>query len=147
MKFTPSIAALVAILGLALASIPVTVQAQTPAPSTTPAPAKPKAKKADKIEYKGTLTVVDTTGNTITVSTSKKDPTKVLVLKIVPSTKILKDKAPATLADFAVGQTVSGSYTKDSTGLILTAASLHLKTAKAPTTATAPVKPATPAAQ
>jgi hypothetical protein len=151
MKITVSLSALVAILGLALAGIPVTVQAQTttPAPAADTATPPAKAKKPKQPNYRGVLTAIDTTGSTITVSTSKKDPTKVLMLKIDAKTKILKDKQPATLADFSVGEAVSGSYTKGADGK-LTAASLHFKTPKVKTppapAAPAAAAPATPAA-
>ena len=156
MKITLPISALAAILGLALAGAPVTLQAQTTnAPAaTTPAAAAPapatKPAKVTKTPYKGTLTAVDTTGNTITISTSMKDPTKTLTLSIAPTTKISKDKAPATLADFTVGEKVTGSYTKDATSGTMTAASLRFNTPKVKTPAapvtTAPATPAAPAA-
>lgn len=144
--------ALVAILGIALAGAPVTAQAQTPAPATTTAapaavttaPAKvKKAKKGTPIEYKGSITAID--ASSVTVASTA----KTLTLAIAPTTKYLKDKKKATLADFAVGDSVTGSYTADATGA-LTAYSLHKKTAKTAATAApaaAPATPATPAAQ
>jgi len=162
MKLTILTPALVAILGLALASVPATLQAQTPttnAPSTTaPAATKPaKAKKPQAPSYKGSLTAIDTTANTITVQipATKKDPAKTLTLAIAATTKFAKDKKAATLADFAVGDNVTGSYTKNADGS-LTANSVHKAEPKAPkapkpaATATTPAPataPATPAAQ
>jgi hypothetical protein len=144
MKLTSLTTALAAILGLALAGAPVTVQAQTTAPvATTATPAAaPVAKttttKPKKVEYSGTLTAIDPTASTITVATKKSTRT----LTIASTTKIKKDKKPATLADFTVGAKVTGSYTTDAAGK-LTAYSLYTKTV---TVSTAPAKPATSAA-
>ena len=122
--------ALVAILGLALAGVPVTVQAQTStnaAPAAAPADTsvapkvKEKKKKSDKTEYSGSITAID--ASSITVASTK----KTLTLALAPTTKFKKDKAPATAADFAVGDKVTGSYTTDATGA-MTAASVHKKT-------------------
>jgi len=142
MKFTSSTLALAAILGLALVSAP-TIQAQTTAATTTTAPATtpaPKAKKPSKTEYHGTLTAVDAAAGTITLSgkTAK-------TLAIASTTKIKKDGKPATLADFAVGEKVTGSYTTDATGK-LTAASLYFKTPKAATTTAKTAAKTAPAA-
>lgn len=136
MKITFLTPALVAIVGLALVGAPVTAQAQTS--TNAPAATSAKVKKAAKIEYKGTITAIDATS--VTVASTK----KTLVLAIAPTTTFKKDKAAATLADFAVGDKVTGSYTADATG-VLTASSLHKKTAKAAATTTA--APAAPAAQ
>ncbi len=146
MKLTLPLTALVALLGLAMASAPV--QAQT-TPATTPAPAS-KPAKAPKTQYGGTLSAIDTTANTITVtSTSKKNGDQSLVIAVASTTVIKRDGKKATLADFKTGEKVTGSYTTD--GTTLTAATLSYKTAKAKapkttTTATTPA-PATPAAQ
>jgi Domain of unknown function (DUF5666) len=144
MKITFLTPALVAIVGLALVGAPVTAQAQTStnAPAAAASTATPaKVKKAAKTEYKGLITAIDATS--VTVASTK----KTLVLAISPTTTFKKDKAAATLADFAVGDKVTGSYTADATGA-LTASSLHKKTAKAAATTTAaPAAPATPAAQ
>jgi hypothetical protein len=133
MKITFLTPALVAILGLALAGVPVTAQAQT---STNAAPATPaKVKTATKpTKYEGSITAIDATSVTIA------NTSKTITLAISPKTTFKKDKVVATLADFAVGDKVSGSYTKDATGA-MTAYSLHKKTPKAPAT-----KPAAPAA-
>jgi hypothetical protein len=140
MKTHLSITALVAILGFALIGAPVSAQAQTT--TTAPAPAaKPAAAK--KTEYTGTLTAVSAAS--ITVQGTK----DALTLAISPKTKIEVNKKKAALTDFAVGDKVTGSYTKDATGA-MTAASLRKKTATpAKTTTTTPATPATtaPAAQ
>lgn len=153
MKTTLLTPALAAILGLALTGVPIHTQAQTPSPAPVAAGA-PTAAKPKKIEYKGTLTAIDSATNTITISTSKNDPKKTLALTISAKTSIQKDKKPATLAEFAVGDKVTGSYVKDSATGALTAASLHTKTAvtakttiKPTTAAPAPSPASAPAAQ
>ena len=148
MKINLRTSALAAILGLALAGVPVTVKAQTPTtpatPTTEAAPATPapaKVKKPKPTPYSGTLTAIDTTGNTITVASTA----KLLTLTIAPTTKIKKDKVVATLADFAIGDKVTGSYIKDATTGALTAYSLH-KGAKAAKKASKPAAAAASAA-
>lgn len=152
MKLTLLTPALVAILGLALAGAPISAQAQTPAPAATsaPAPAKPK-----KTSYEGSLTAIDTAGSTVTIQpSSKKADVKPLILLVDASTKIKRDNKTATLADFKVGEKVTGSYTADAAGK-LTAASLHFgatakkkdKAPKAPATPTTTTTPAAPAGQ
>jgi hypothetical protein len=138
MKITFLTPALVAILGLALASVPVTAQAQT---STNAAPSAPaKVKSTKPTEYRGSITAID--ASSVTVASSK----KTLTLAIAATTTFLKDGKTATLADFAVCDKVSGSYTKDATGA-MTAYSLHKKTPKAaatkPAAAPAAAAPAT----
>jgi len=126
MKLTLPLTALAAVLGLALAGIPVTANAQTTATGTTTAS---KAAAPKKTAYSGTLSAVDTTGNTITITDKTVAPK---TIAITATTKIKKDKKPATLADFKVGDKVTGSFTTDATGA-LTAASLNTTTAKAKT--------------
>ena len=162
MKLIRIVPALVALAGFACA--PVTLSAQTTnAPAAAPeaattnaptatAPAKPKTTAPKTTAYSGKITAIDSTANTITVASSK----KTLTLAVASTTKILKDKVKAALADLAVGEKVTGSYTKDSTGA-MTAYSIHYKTptptastkpASAATTTNAPsATPAAPAAQ
>jgi len=141
MKITLLTPALVAILGLALAGAPVTAQAQTSTNSAAAsAPAKTTtktatAKKIVKTPYTGSITALD--ASSVTVASTK----KTLVLAIAPTTTYQKDGKTATLADFAVGDKVTGSYSKDSTGA-MTACSLHKKTPKPATTTAAPATPA-----
>ena len=144
MKLTLTTPALAAILGFALVGAPLTVHAQAPATTPvattapTPAPAA-KSTKPKKVAYDATLTAIDPTASTITVTTKKSTKT----ITIASTTKIKKDSKPATLADFAVGAKVTGSYTADASGK-LTASSLYTKT---PTTAAVKTaKPATTAA-
>jgi len=130
MKITLLTPALVAILGLALAGVPVTAQAQTSTNAvTTAAPAKEK--KVKPTNYSGSITAIDATS--VTVSNKE----KTLTLAITPKTTFKKDKAAATVADFAVGDKVTGSYTKDASGA-MTANSLYKKTPKAPAAPAAP---------
>jgi hypothetical protein len=149
MKISLLTPALVAILGLALAGVPITAQAQTStnsAPATAAAASTPaKVTKATKIRYTGSITAIDATSVTVANST------KSLTLAITPTTTFKKDGVVATVADFAVGDKVTGSYSTDATGA-LTANSLHKKTPKTPPATTAPAAapaaaPATPAAQ
>ena len=146
MKNTIITPALVAILGLALASAPVTAQAQTTNTSTTPA--APAKAKTNKITLNiSTITAIDTTANTVTVdSKSKKDGEKTLVLTIDATTKVTRDKKPATLADFKVGEKVTGSYVAEASGS-LTASKLTFTTPKpkASKPAVAPAPAAAPA--
>ena len=135
--------ALVAIVGLAFVGAPVTAQAQTTtAPTTAPTPAPaanaaapsdaPKVKekkKSDKTSYSGSITAISATS--LTVATTKDS----LTLAIGADTKFMtigadKKKTPATAADFAVGDKVTGSYTKAADGT-MTAASVHKKVAAA----------------
>jgi hypothetical protein len=143
MKLNLHSPALVAILGLALTSLPITLHAQTPATAPAPAadtPSTTSTKKSKPTEYQGTLTAIDTTANTVSVTSTA----KVLTLAITPKTTIQKNKKTAKLADFAVGDSVTGSYTTDASGT-LTAHSLRKKT-KTATGAATSATPATPAA-
>ena len=133
MKITLLTSALAAIVGFAFIGAPVTASAQTATNATAPAAPStaPKTKeKSDKTPYAGSITAID--ASSLTVATSK----KTLTLAITPKTTFKKDKEVATVADFAVGDKVTGSYTTDSTGA-LSAASVHKKTAAAPAAAAA----------
>src|SRR5271170_4124576 len=98
MKITTlSTTAFAAILSLALTGLPVNAQTTSTTTSssstsdTTTPPAKPakvKKNKDAKTDYKGTVTAIDTkaTPNTLTISTSKKDPSKTLTLTLASTT-------------------------------------------------------------
>ncbi len=129
MKITLLTPALAAILGLALASAPTTLQAQTNSPATTTTAPAPAPKPAKPTEFRGTLTAVDTAASTITVATQKSTKDTEKTIAIASTTKVKKDGKPATLADFSVGDKVSGSYRTDDAGK-MTAASLNSKAAK-----------------
>ena len=130
MKINLITPALVAIVGLALAGAPLTAQAETSSSTSTSTAAPEKKEKAKKTPYMGSITAID--AKSVTVASSD----KTLTLAITPDTKFKKDKEEATLSDFAVGDKVTGSYSKDDSGA-LTANSLHKKTDK-----TAAAKPA-----
>ena len=126
MKHNFLITALVAIVGFAFIGAPLKAQStNAPADTSSTAPKKEK-KKSDKIQYAGSITAID--ASSITVATTK----KTLTLAIAPTTKFAtkdgKKLTPATAADFAVGDAVTGSYSTDASGT-LTAASVHKKAA------------------
>ncbi len=105
--------ALFTIMAAALIAVPANTQAQTtnsttPAAPATTAEAPVKHKKTDATEYHGKVAAIDTAGSTITVGEHK--------ITVATTTKISKDGKKATLADFAVGDKVSGSYKKDAAG-------------------------------
>jgi hypothetical protein len=125
MKLPLLCTALVAVLGLALSGTAASAQTNTmAAPATSPAPST----KMTKTPYKGSITAIDASGGSITIQAASGPMT----LKIDATTKY---KGGKSLADFAVGDVVTGSYTKGDDGT-LTAASVHKKKA-----------PAAPAAQ
>jgi hypothetical protein len=135
MKNTFITSALVAVLGFALASAPVTVKAQT-TPTQTPAatstgsttPSKP-AKKSGKTAIPKGSTITAISASSATLKTASGD----LTLVVTPDTKFqfgtAKKNTPATVADFAAGDTVTGSYLKNADGTN-TLATLRKKAAK-----------------
>jgi len=123
--------ALAAVLGLALCGTAVNAQTTTTADTSTTAPATTTA----KMNFGGKITAIDTGAGKVTVKSKKHD----LTLKVDSSTKF---KDGGSLADFAVGDHVAGSYTTDATG-VMTAVTLNKHT---PKTAT-PAASTTPAAQ
>ena len=128
MKLTLLTPALAAILGLALASAPLPTHAQTSTTTTSTAPAPASSKTPAKSKKaSGTLTAIDTTANTITVD-NKTDGSRTFA--IASTATFAKDKKPATLADFAVGDKVYVTYTKDASGT-MTATKLSKTTPKA----------------
>ncbi|MCE0496947.1 MAG: DUF5666 domain-containing protein [Methylacidiphilales bacterium] len=139
MKITLLTPALAAILGLALASVPLPIHAQTNTTTTSsaPAPAPTKSKKAS-----GTLTAVDTTGNTITIN-NKMDGSRTFA--IASTATFIRDKKPATLADFAVGDKITLRYTKDASGT-MTATKLYATPPKPASTTTSTTSSSAPAA-
>jgi hypothetical protein len=127
MKINHLIPAFAAALGLALASAPVTVKAQTSTASVTTAPAstttaKASKEKSGKTQYTGSITAID--ASSVTVQTSK----ETLALAIDAKTKFRLNggkgkKTRSTASAFAVGDKVTGSYSKDASGA-MTAASV-----------------------
>jgi hypothetical protein len=119
--------ALVAVLGLALAGALVTVKAQTTnaAPAASTAPSTPaKAPAVKKTPYKGSITAIDASSVTVKTATTS------LTLAVTADTKFQlgtsKKNTPATAADFAVGDKVTGSYIKNADGTT-TAATVRKK--------------------
>ncbi|HEV3272580.1 MAG TPA: hypothetical protein VGZ93_10410 [Candidatus Methylacidiphilales bacterium] len=144
MKITLLTPALVAILGLALAGVPMTTQAQTSTNSASATSAPATVPKSTK--FRGTITAIDATSVTIgNKEASIANAGKTRTLAITPKTTFKIGKTDATLADFAVGDKVSGSYTTDASGT-MSANSLHKKSASAPAPAATTAAPATPAA-
>jgi len=143
MKTTLLTPALAAILGLALASAPLPTYAQTntTTTSTAPAPAPAPATATSKKTI-GTLTAVDTAGNTISVE-NKTDGTRTFAIASTAKITVNLTK-PATLADFAVGDKVYVRYTTDASGT-LTATRLNKKTPKPAPVSASMASPATPA--
>ena len=139
MKLTLLTPALAAILGLALASAPLPTHAQTTTNTASTAASSTVSTKSKKAS--GTLTVIDTAGNTISVE-NKTDGTRTFA--IASTIKITKDGKAATLADFAVGDKVYVAYTKDVSGM-LTATRLSKKTPKPTPAAASTTSPSAPA--
>jgi hypothetical protein len=102
---------LAAILAAMVVGVPVKVSAQS---TTNTAPAAPAA-KAKAPGFRGTLKSVDNAAKTITVENKKGDRT----FSITSETKITKDKKPATLADAAEGNTVTGTYAEGADGKMI----------------------------
>ena len=130
MKLTSITSALVAALALALSCSSVRAQTNT---NTMAAPATNMSSSSSsstmttsmsmkKTPYKGTITAIDMTGNSVTVHGAKGD----MMLMVTPTTKF---KGASALSDFAVGDKVTGSFMKDASGSMM-AASMHKKAAK-----------------
>ncbi len=124
MKINLLTSALVAIVGLALVSVPVTVQAQT-SDNTTATTAPKKKKKSDFTEYKD-ATITAISANSLSVTTSKGSLTLAIAADTTFATMEGKKKTPAAVTDFAVGDKVSGSYKLNADGT-MTAHSVHKK--------------------
>ena len=105
--------ALFALAAAALMAAPAITCAQEAAGTNAPAAAAPTHKHG--LPFKGKITAVDATAMTITIGEH--------TYNITSKTKISKDGNPATLADFAVGDSVAGAYKKN--GDKLDALSLH----------------------
>jgi frataxin-like iron-binding protein CyaY len=117
MKNTFITSALVAVLGLALASVPVTLQAQS---TNAPASTTSSKTKSDYVQYSGTITAMD--AKSMTISTSKGS----LTLMVDENTKYMVNKKKSAATDFAVGDKVTGSYMKMGDGTMM-AHSVHKK--------------------
>jgi Cu/Ag efflux protein CusF len=122
MKINILSSALAAILGLALIGTTVNAQSTNAAPATSTATSATK-EKGDFTPYKGKVSAVD--ASSVTVTTASGD----LKLVVDDTTKVQIAKKKAAITDFAVGDAVTGSYTKNADGT-LTAHSLRKKAAK-----------------
>ena len=130
MKNTFIASAFAAVLGLALAGAPVTVKAQTSttaAPATAPATATTgtstavkASKKSKYTAYAGTLKSLDASSAVVTTSSGD------VTLAIDATTKFHVNKKKAAATDFAVGDSVTGSYATNSDGTF-TAHSINKK--------------------
>jgi hypothetical protein len=140
--------ALVAVLGLALTTLPslaqtdtnsapaapstpaatpsATTTTTTPTTPTTPPPTKPSkssktAKAGKKTPYSGKITALSATSITV-------QGKEAMTMAISATTKFRVDKKKSDPSTFAVGDSITGSYTKDATGA-MTAASIDKKSA------------------
>ena len=113
------------LLAVALAASPVLSRAQdaaTNAPAMDGAAPKAK-KKGGALPFHGKIVTIDAASSTLTVGE--------LTLTVTSKSKITSTNAvPATLADFKVGDSVSGAYKKGKDGA-LTVTTLHLGGGKA----------------
>jgi hypothetical protein len=103
-----------ALLAAALTASPLPLSAQTTtnkAPATKAEKKDPAAKKARAIPFSGNIGAIDKAAKTITVGKR--------TLQITSETKLQKADKPATLADGAVGDYVTGSYNKTDAGKLL----------------------------
>ncbi len=100
--------ALYAIIGTALIAAPAAVHAQNNSAQTPSGETVTPKPKKHSLPFHGKVAAVDTAARTVTVGT--------LVINVTAHTKITKDGHPATLADIAVGEKISGSYIKDEAG-------------------------------
>jgi len=93
-----------------LAAAPMAVYAQVASTNTPAADAPaPKAKKKGTLPFHGKIATIDASAATFTVGD--------LVLNVTSKSKITSTNAvPAALADFKVGDEVSGAYKKGTDG-------------------------------
>ena len=119
-KTTIKITAL-SLFAATLLVVPATVHAQ----EATNAPAMPGTtvkhiKKHETLQFHGKLVALDKNAMTLKVGERSGERT----FEISSETKISKAGGPATLADGAVGETVSGAYKKSKDGKLV-ATSVH----------------------
>ena len=103
------------LLAAALAASPLPLSAQTtnkaPAKKAAPEQKEPAEKKSRAIPFSGNIAAIDKNAKTITVGKR--------TLQITSETKLQKADKPATVADGAVGEYVTGSYNKADDGKLL----------------------------
>ena len=97
--------AILALFVAAMIGAPALSCADDTTPTTSPS-TKPEATAATK--FYGTVTAVDTTGMTFSISEQ--------TFTITADSKMTKDNKPATLADAVVGEPARGSYVEGSDG-------------------------------
>jgi hypothetical protein len=107
--------ALLTIAAAALIAVPSTVRAENSDSTNAPVETSPAPAKKHGNQFHGKIVAVDSTAMTVTVG--KK------TYNVTSATKITKGGNPATLADFAVGDEVTGNFKKD--GETLNATTLH----------------------
>jgi hypothetical protein len=105
----------IALFSIALAALIAVPAISSAQDSTNAAAATAPAKKKGALPFHGKISAVDTAAMTLTVGS--------LTINVTSTTKITKDGKPATLSDFAAGDSVAGSYKKD--GDKLNATMLH----------------------
>ncbi|HUB68219.1 MAG TPA: DUF5666 domain-containing protein [Candidatus Methylacidiphilales bacterium] len=110
MKLHLLTSAFAAVMGLALASLPLTTYAASDSNSSS---GTGSGSSSGSTNARGTITAVDTSANTISIE-NKTDGTR--TFSISSTATFTKDKKPATLSDFAVGDKVSITYQTDSSG-------------------------------
>ncbi len=80
---------------------------------TASAEASPAA-KVRAIPFRGTVSAVDTAAGTFTIARKKGSR----VFKVTDKTNVVKEGAPATMADIVAGEFVSGSFLKKDDGTL-----------------------------
>jgi hypothetical protein len=91
-----------------------------------PAISRPMPQKKHSILFRGNVTALNTNAMTISMSRLSQDD---LTLHVTSNTKIARNGQPATLANFAVGEPISGSYNMGADGTN-NAVSIHFGTRK-----------------
>jgi hypothetical protein len=103
------------LLAAAITALPLPLSAQTtnkaPAKKAAPEKSEPAARKSRSIPFSGDIAAIDKAAKTITVGQR--------TFQITSETKLQKADKPATLADGAVGEYVTGSYKKTNDGKLL----------------------------
>src|SRR6266705_1222784 len=99
----------IALLGAFTAFLPMALLAADKPDEAPPVKAE---KKARSTPFKGTVSAVDKAAKTVTLEGKE----KARVFQVTSTTKIHKDKKPATLDDVAVGDRVGGAYRENAEG-------------------------------
>lgn len=96
--------------------VSLSVNAQTPSPTGSPtgSPAAAAKQTSRPIPFHGTISAVDQTNKTFTIS----GKTTTRVFKVTDKTTVTKGADAATMTDIAENQKVSGSYWKNPDGTL-----------------------------